>query len=105
MRRTARVNPYYCYGIDADFGPFWLPFGSSFADQAKLCRNGPEYVQRPLAQEGIACPALDNGVVTGANPERRPHLGDEPSATTIDVLLGKWLACLPFSCFGPLCPC
>jgi hypothetical protein len=40
IRSTAMVNQYYCYGVDADFGPFFLKFGSYFPYTAKLCLNG-----------------------------------------------------------------
>jgi hypothetical protein len=43
---TAMVNHYYFYGIDADFGPFFLKFCSYFPYNAKLWINGHEYVKR-----------------------------------------------------------
>ena len=60
---TAMVNHYYCYGLDADFGPFFLKFSSYFPYNAKLCINGHEYAKRQLAKEKIAFEALDNGGV------------------------------------------
>ena len=62
MRTTAIVNHYYFYGIDEDFGPFFLKFCTYFPYNAKLCINGHEYVKRQLAKEGIPFEALDNGV-------------------------------------------
>ena len=47
------VNHYYFYGIDEDFGPFFLKFCTYFPYNAKLCINGHEYVKRQLAKEGI----------------------------------------------------
>ncbi len=44
------VNHYYFYGIDADFGPFFLKFCTYFPYNAKLCINGHEYVKRQLAK-------------------------------------------------------
>jgi len=95
VRSTAMVNHYYIYGIDADFGPFFLKFGSYFPYNAKLCINGHEYVKRQLAKEGIAFEALDNGVRTCAKPKRLQQLCDGLSAAKIDALLRKWLARLP----------
>jgi hypothetical protein len=89
------VNHYYFYGIDADFGPFFLKFCTYFPYNAKLCINGHEYVKRQLAKEGIAFQALDNGVLTCANPERWQRLCDGLSSAKIDQLLRKWLARLP----------
>jgi hypothetical protein len=30
VKSTALVNPYYFYGLDRDFGPFFLKFCSDF---------------------------------------------------------------------------
>ena len=89
------VNQFYVYGMDEDFGPFFLKFSSYFPYNAKLCINGHEYVKRQLAKEGIAFEALDNGVLSCANPQRLQQLCDGLSATKIDILLRKWLARLP----------
>jgi len=37
VRSTAMVNHYYFYGVDRDFGPFFLKFCSYFPYNAKLC--------------------------------------------------------------------
>src|SRR4051812_43045590 len=95
VRSTAMVNHYYFYGTDDDFGPFFLKFCTYFPYNAKLCINGHEYVKRQLAQEGIAFEALDNGILTCANPRRLQQLCDRLSASKIDALLRKWLGRLP----------
>ena len=95
VRTTAMVNQYYFYGIDEDFGPFFLKFCSYFPYNAKLCINGHEYVKRQLAKEGIAFEALDNGILTCAHPRRLQQLCDGLSSAKIDKLLRKWLARLP----------
>jgi hypothetical protein len=95
VRSTAMVNHYYFYCIDEDFGPFFLKFCSYFPYNAKLCLNGHEYVKRQLAKEGIAFEALDNGILSCADPQRLQQLCDGLSAAKIDALLRKWLARLP----------
>jgi hypothetical protein len=95
VKSTAMVNQYYIYCVDEDFGPFFLKFSSYFPYNAKLCLNGHEYVKRQLAREGIAFEALDNGVLTCANPKRLQQLCDGLSAAKIDKLLRKWLKLLP----------
>ncbi len=95
VKSTAMVNQFYFYCVDEDFGPFFLKFSSYFPYNAKLCLNGHEYVKRQLAKEGIAFEALDNGVLSCANPERLQQICDELSAAKIDKLLRKWLARLP----------
>jgi hypothetical protein len=95
VRRTSMVNHFYFYGLDEDFGPFFLKVCTYFPYNAKLCINGHEYVKRQLAQEGIAFEALDNGILSCANPRRLQQLCDGLSAAKIDALLRKWLKRLP----------
>ena len=95
VKSTAMVNHFYFYAIDEDFGPFFLKFCTYFPYNAKLCLNGHEYVKRQLAKEGIAFEALDNGILTCADPQRLQQLCDGLSDAKIDGLLRKWLARLP----------
>jgi hypothetical protein len=95
VKSATPVNQFYFYCIDADFGPFFLKFCTYFPYNAKLCLNGHEYVKRQLAKEGIAFAALDNGVLSCANPQRLQQISDGLSAAKIDALLRKWLAKLP----------
>jgi hypothetical protein len=95
VKSTAMVNHFYFYGIDDDFGPFFIKFCTYFPYNAKLCINGHEYVKRQLAKEGIAFEALDNGVLSCADPKRLQQLCDGLSGDKIDALLRKWLARLP----------
>ena len=95
VRRSAMVNNYYIYAVDRDFGPFFLKFCSYFPFNAKLCLNGHEYAKRQLAQEGIAFEALDNGILSCADPKRLQKICEGLSAAKIDALLRKWLRLLP----------
>jgi DNA-binding PadR family transcriptional regulator len=92
---TGMVNHYYCYGVDEDFGPFFLKFCSYFPYNAKLCINGHEYLKRQLQQRGLTFEALDNGVRTCEDPKRLQRLADTLSAEKIDAFLRKWLKRLP----------
>jgi DNA-binding MarR family transcriptional regulator len=95
VRSTAMVNHYYIYAVDRDFGPFFLKFCSYFPFNAKLCLNGHEYAKRQLARERIAFEALDNGILTCADPARLQKICDGLSAEKIEGLLRKWLRLLP----------
>lgn len=92
---TAMVNFYYFYGVDADFGPFFLKFCSYFPYPAKLCLNGHEYLKRQLQQRGTAFEALDNGLLSCAKPEQAQRLADGLSAGKIEAFFRKWLRRLP----------
>jgi len=95
VRTTAMVNQYYFYGVDRDFGPFFLKLCSYFPYTARLCVNGHEYLKRQLAQEGIDFAALDNGLLSCADPARAQAICDALGAEQIEALLRKWLARLP----------
>jgi len=95
VKSTALVNQYYIYAVDRDFGPFFLKFCSYFPYNAKLCLNGHEYLKRQLTKEGITYEALDNGLLSCADPDRVQTLCDGLDAPLIDGLLRKWLARLP----------
>jgi hypothetical protein len=95
VRSTAMVNHFYFYGVDRDFGPFFLKYGTYFPYNAKLCLNGHEYVKRQLAQREIAFQALDNGILSCAEPRRLQAVCDGLSAEKIDAFFRKWLLRLP----------
>jgi hypothetical protein len=95
VRSTAMVNQYYCYGVDEDFGPFFLKFSSYFPYNAKLYLNGHEYLKRQLTQHGFAFKALDNGILSCEDPKAMQGLADSFSAQKIDALLRKWFKVLP----------
>ncbi len=76
VKSTAMVNHFYFYGLDEDFGPFFLKFCTYFPYNAKLCINGHAYAKRQLTKEGIAFEALDNGVLSCADPKRSPATGN-----------------------------
>ena len=65
--RTALVNQYYWYGMDADFGPFFLKFSSYFPCNAKFCCNGHEYAKKQLETPGDRLPSQPTP------PVRRNH--------------------------------
>src|SRR6516165_8486849 len=95
VKSTAMVNHYYIYAVDRDFGPFFLKFCSYFPYNVKLCLNGHEYAKRQLAQPAIAYQALDNGVLSCADPDKLQQICDGLSAEKINGLLRKWLRLLP----------
>jgi hypothetical protein len=92
---TGIVNHYYFYGVDDDFGPFFLKFCSYFPYTARLCINGNEYAKRQAAKAGIAFEALDNGFASTSDPQAVQAICDGLTEEQIDALLRKWLARLP----------
>jgi hypothetical protein len=95
VESTAMVNQYYFYGVDEDFGPFFLKYSSYFPHGAKLCFNGHEYVKRQLAKEGIGYQELANGILSCDNPRRMQQLADRLTPRRIEQFLRKWQLRLP----------
>ena len=83
------------YLVDEDFGPLFIKFASYFPYTARVCLNGHEYAKRQLAKEGIAFEALDNGVLSCADPMRLQQILNELDETKIEALVRKWLSRLP----------
>ena len=95
VRSTAMVNHYYIYGVDRDFGPFFLKFCTYFPYTAKLYLNGHEWLKQQLKQRGIGFESLDNGLSSCDDIKRTQVIADSLSAEKIDALLRKWLRRLP----------
>lgn len=95
VRSTAMTNQYYFYILDEDFGPLFIKLGSYFPYNGKLCINGHEYLKRQLDKRGIDYQALDNGILSCAEPAVMQQIADELSADKIDALARKWFARLP----------
>ena len=95
VRSTAMVNQFYWYGVDRDFGPFFLKFSSYFPYSAKVSLNGHEYLKRQATHRGLAYEPLDNGIAATADPKALQAICDGLSAAKIEAFIRKWLARLP----------
>jgi hypothetical protein len=98
VETTSSVNDSYLYGVDAAVGPFFLKRCRYFPYNGTRCLNGHEYLKRPLAKEGMAFAALDNGILRCADPARMQASAAAFAERTIDALLRQWLALLPHPC-------
>src|ERR1043165_825527 len=95
VRSTAMVNHYYFYIVDRDFGPLFIKFCSYFPYTAKICLNGHEWLKQQLNRRGIEFEALDNGILSCADPEKSQVLCEHFDETKIEAVFRKWLARLP----------
>ena len=95
VRSSAFINHFYFYCVDADFGPFFVKFGTYFPYTAKLCINGNEWAKRQAAKAGIGFTPLDNGFAAVDDVDRLQAICDTLDAAHIEALLAKWLRILP----------
>ena len=95
-RATAMVNQFYFYGVDADFGPFFIKFCTYFPYTAKLCINGHQWAQRQAAKAGIGFTGDGQRVRRLRRPGRlQAHLRPARARPDRARSLRKWLARLP----------
>jgi hypothetical protein len=79
-------NQYYFYLVDKAFGPMFIKFSSYFPYTARINLDGHEYAKRQLEKEGIVYEALDNGVLTCADPARlQPPKNRAPRVSPVDT--------------------
>ncbi len=95
VRSSAFINHFYFYCVDAEFGPFFLKFGTYFPYTAKLCINGNEWAKRQAAKQKIGFEPLDNGFSSCDNVPALQEICDSLGPEHIDALLRKWLRILP----------
>ena len=95
VKTTGMVNHFYCYCLDADFGPFFVKFCSYFPYNARLCFNGHHWAQRQAAKAGIGFTAMDNAFAAVDDVARLQAICDSLGPTQISALLDKWLTRLP----------
>ena len=94
-RDAVRVNHYYFYIQDADFGPAFIKVCSYAPYAIKVCLNGHEWAKQQLRKEGIAFEVLDNGFLSCTNPERLQAICDQLGPVPMQALFDKWVERLP----------
>lgn len=94
-RQAVRVNHYYFYLQDADFGPAFIKVCSYVPYAIKVYLNGHEWVKQQLRKAGIAFEALDNGFLSCEQPERLQALADQLGPEQIQAFFDKWIERLP----------
>lgn len=92
---TAMVNAWYFYGLDSEFGPFFLKYCTYFPYTGRFCLNAHEYLKRQAARRGIAFEALDNGIASCEDPARVQRIADHLSRAKIETFVRKWIRRLP----------
>ncbi|MGF1613175.1 MAG: hypothetical protein ACFCVA_04465 [Gammaproteobacteria bacterium] len=74
---------------------------SYFPYPSGICLNGHGYAKRQLAEAGIPFEALDNGLLSCADPRRLQPILDELTTPKIQALVDKWRARSPRSVYRP----
>jgi hypothetical protein len=94
-RQSVRVNHYYFYLQDADFGPGFIKICSYMPYPIKVYLNGHEWVKQQLCQAGIEFESLDNGFLFCQAPEKLQALADQLGPEHLQAFFDKWVERLP----------
>jgi hypothetical protein len=94
-RQSVRVNHYYFYLQDADFGPGFIKVCSYIPYPVKVYLNGHEWAKQQLGQAGIGFDTLDNGFRSCQEPEKLQAICDELGPEQIQAFCDKWVTRLP----------
>jgi hypothetical protein len=92
---AAMVNQFYFYGIDDDFGPFFIKFSTYFPYSAKCCINVHHWAQRQARKAGIGFEALDNGFASCEDPSALAAICCRFGPSHVEAFITKWLTRLP----------
>lgn len=95
VKQSRVPNAYYFYGLDRDFGPFFIKFVSYFPYNGRVVINGNEYAKQQASRAGVIFEPLDNGFASCEDPARLQAICDGLTPATIDRFVRKWLAILP----------
>lgn len=95
VKASAVVNQFYMYGLDDDFGPFFVKYGTYFPYTAKCCLNGHHWAQRQAAKAGIGFETLDNGFLACDDPAGLQEICSSFGPRNIEPFVRKWLERLP----------
>jgi len=94
-RQSVRVNHYYFYLQDQDFGPAFLKVCTYAPFAIKVCLNGHEWAKQQLRKAGVPFQALDNGFLSCPQADRLQATCDQLGVEQIQAFFDKWLARLP----------
>jgi hypothetical protein len=95
VRASVLAQVYSWYVVDEDFGPLFIKFGSYFPYPVKVCLNGHEFLQRQLAQAGVAYEALDHGLRSCTDAALAQRLAAGLAARALAGVFAQWMARLP----------
>jgi hypothetical protein len=100
QRTSVRVNHYYIYVIDREWGPAFVKICGYAPYGLKLCLNGHEWAKRQLQRRRWRFTALDNGFLDCATPAAVQAVCDQLGEADIAAFFTRWLAQVPL----PLTP-
>jgi len=95
VKEERRVNAYYFYVHDREFGPGFIKICSYFPYPAKVWVNGHEWAKRQAAAAGIAFTELANGFASCDDQKGLQAICDRLSPPDVQAFFDRWTAVIP----------
>jgi hypothetical protein len=95
VREERRVNAYYFYVHDREFGPGFIKICGYFPYPAKVWVNGHEWAKRQATRAGIGFAELANGFAACDDPTALQGICDRLSPADVQAFFGRWTAVIP----------
>jgi len=95
VKEERRVNAYYFYVHDREFGPGFIKICSYFPYPAKVWVNGHEWAKRQAARAGIAFTELANGFASCQDPAGLQAICDRFGPADMQAFFDRWMRVIP----------
>jgi len=95
VKEERRVNAYYFYVRDREFGAGFIKICSYFPYPAKVWVNGHEWAKRQAARAGIAFAELANGFASCADPASLQAICDRFGPADVPAFFDRWTRVIP----------
>jgi hypothetical protein len=95
VKEERRVNAYYFYVHDREFGPGFVKICSYFPYPAKVWVNGHEWAKRQATRAGIGFTELANGFASCADPAGLQAICDRLGPADVQAFFDRWMRVIP----------
>lgn len=95
VKEERRVNAYYFYVHDREFGPGFIKICGYFPYPAKVWVNGHEWAKRQASAAGIAFAELANGFASCEDPAGLQAICDRFGPADVQAFFGRWMRVIP----------
>ena len=95
VKEERRVNAYYFYVHDREFGAGFIKICGYFPYPAKVWVNGHEWAKRQAARAGIGFAELANGFASCEDPAGLQALCDRFGPTQVQAFFDRWMRVIP----------
>ena len=95
VKADRRVNCYYFYILDEEFGECFIKICTYFPYPVKVWCNGHEWAKRQAHRLGLDFTPLSNGFASCEQPVALQALCDQLGPAQIQALFDRWMGQLP----------